>query len=69
MDTCDFLDLPRESGSLIDNSISVKSTDKFQATEVLQYLLFVTGGVLVAGDRRATMGNMVVCDRAEKVIN
>ena len=70
MDTCDFLDLLRERGSLIDNSISVKSTDKFQTTEGTTILAIrYRDGVLVAGDRRATMGNLVVYDRAEKVIS
>ena len=37
-----------------------------QATTILAFKF--TGGVLVAGDRRATAGNTVVYDRADKVL-
>src|SRR5512133_1451229 len=41
----------------------------WQPTEATTILAFkFTGGVLVAGDRRATAGNTVVYDRADKVL-
>src|SRR5205814_3117219 len=41
----------------------------WQPTEATTILAFqVSGGVLVAGDRRATAGNTVVYDRADKVL-
>src|SRR5438477_9930648 len=41
----------------------------WQSTEATTILAFkFTGGVLVAGDRRATAGNTVVYDRADKVL-
>jgi proteasome beta subunit len=41
----------------------------WQATEATTILAFkFSGGVLVAGDRRATAGNTVVYDRADKVL-
>src|SRR5438045_9538121 len=41
----------------------------WQSTEATTILVFkFTGGVLVAGDRRATAGNTVVYDRADKVL-
>src|SRR5262245_62897674 len=41
----------------------------WQPTEATTILAFkFSGGVLVAGDRRATAGNTVVYDRADKVL-
>jgi proteasome beta subunit len=41
----------------------------WQPTEATTILAFkFSGGVLVAGDRRATSGNTVVYDRADKVL-
>ena len=69
MDSCDFLDLLREKGNLPDEMSLVNSAEKFQSTEGTTILAIrYRDGVLVAGDRRATMGNVVVYDRAEKVI-
>jgi len=69
MDSCDFLDLLREKGNLPDEMRLVNSAEKFQSTEGTTILAIrYRDGVLVAGDRRATMGNVVVYDRAEKVI-
>tara|TARA_B100000579_G_scaffold368152_1_gene328915 strand:+ start:252 stop:1007 length:756 start_codon:yes stop_codon:yes gene_type:complete len=70
MDSCDFLDLLREKGNLPDEMRLVNSAEKFQPTEGTTILAIrYRDGVLVAGDRRATMGNVVVYDRAEKVIS
>ena len=70
MDSCDFLDLLREKGNLPDEMRLVNSAEKFQSTEGTTILAIrYRDGVLVAGDRRATMGNVVVYDRAEKVIS
>src|SRR5438046_9255355 len=42
---------------------------EWQPTEATTILAFkFSGGVLVAGDRRATAGNTVVYDRADKVL-
>ena len=69
MDSCDFLDLLREKGNLPDEMRLVNSAEKFQSTEGTTILAIrYRDGVLVAGDRRATMGNVVVYDRAKKVI-
>jgi proteasome beta subunit len=69
MDSCDFLDLLREKGNLPDEVSLVNSAEKFQSIEGTTILAIrYRDGVLVAGDRRATMGNVVVYDRAEKVI-
>ena len=69
MDSCDFLDLLREKGNLSDEVSLVNSAEKFQSTEGTTILAIrYRDGVLVAGDRRATMGNVVVYDRAKKVI-
>jgi proteasome beta subunit len=58
-------------GSTITNPIAQAVTpDKaWQPTEATTILAFkFSGGVLVAGDRRATAGNTVVYDRADKVL-
>lgn len=69
MDSCDFLDLLREKGNLPNEVSLVNSAEKFQSTEGTTILAIrYRDGVLVAGDRRATMGNVVVYDRAEKVV-
>src|SRR5260370_4062391 len=46
-----------------------KPHQEWQPTEATTILAFkFSGGVLVAGDRRATAGNTVVYDRADKVL-
>ena len=69
MDSCDFLDLLQEKGNLPDEVNLLKSVEKFDSVEGTTILAIrYRDGVLVSGDRRATMGNVVVYDRAEKVI-
>ncbi len=69
MDSCDFLDLLQEKGNLPDEVNLLKSAEKFDSVEGTTILAIrYRDGVLVSGDRRATMGNVVVYDRAEKVI-
>lgn len=48
---------------------TARPTTSFTPTEATTILAFkFSGGVLVAGDRRATAGNTVVYDRADKVL-
>ncbi len=69
MDSCDFLDLLQEKGNLPDEVNLLKSAEQFDSVEGTTILAIrYRDGVLVSGDRRATMGNVVVYDRAEKVI-
>ena len=72
----DFPALLRHKGLLAPAAV-VGSTPKvgtlhepsWQPTEATTILAFkFSGGVLVAGDRRATAGNTVVYDRADKVL-
>jgi proteasome beta subunit len=72
----DFPALLRRKGLLapaaVVNSTSQVATPddtSWQPTEATTILAFkFSGGVLVAGDRRATAGNTVVYDRADKVL-
>ena len=70
----DFPALLRDKGLLAPataNSLSQAGTPPkaWQPTEATTILAFkFSGGVLVAGDRRATAGNTVVYDRADKVL-
>ena len=70
----DFPALLRGKGLLAPaaaNSLSQAGTPPkaWQPTEATTILAFkFSGGVLVAGDRRATAGNTVVYDRADKVL-
>lgn len=53
--------------AIVDRDPGTRSS--FTPTEATTILAFkFTGGVLVAGDRRATAGNTVVYDRADKVL-
>ncbi|MGZ4985987.1 MAG: proteasome subunit alpha, partial [Chthoniobacterales bacterium] len=67
----DFVALLRRRG-LIDDVAPVRPTGltsdvpQTLATTILAFKF--QGGVLVAGDRRATAGNTVVYDRADKVL-
>ena len=70
----DFVELLRRQGALspVPPPISVTGAaqpvfpPQTQATTILAFKF--AGGVLVAGDRRATAGNTVVYDRADKVL-
>jgi proteasome beta subunit len=71
----DFPALLRRKGLLASPSITPGSSaaaphqKSWQPTEATTILAFkFSGGVLVAGDRRATAGNTVVYDRADKVL-
>src|SRR5881227_268387 len=70
----DFPSLLRRKGLLDQAVISgMPQTETrqrmWQPTEATTILAFkFSGGVLVAGDRRATAGNTVVYDRADKVL-
>ena len=69
----DFPSLLRRKGLLGPAAIGPmpqNSTQQtWQPTEATTILAFkFSGGVLVAGDRRATAGNTVVYDRADKVL-
>lgn len=57
------------SGPNVVHPASVGTAPGFTPTEATTILAFkFAGGVLVAGDRRATAGNTVVYDRADKVL-
>ena len=56
--------LPPASGSLPENVASIEATE---GTTILA--LRYRDGVLIAGDRRATVGNVLVYDRADKVLS
>lgn len=65
----DFPGLLRLRGLLGPEAASREANPGFVATESTTILAFKFGeGVLVAGDRRATAGNTVVYDRADKVL-
>src|SRR6266513_3901173 len=70
----DFPSLLRHKGLLgptVVNPMPQKETQQqtWQPTDATTILAFkFSGGVLVAGDRRATAGNTVVYDRADKVL-
>src|SRR6187200_2099682 len=70
----DFPALLQRKGLLaraVANPVSQAGTPQkmWQPTEATTILAFkFSGGVLVAGDRRATAGNTVVYDRADKVL-
>ncbi len=65
-----FLDLlKQESGSYSSLPIGELSAGKVQEIQATTILAFhFCGGVLVAGDRRATAGNRIMANRVEKVI-
>jgi proteasome beta subunit len=69
----DFPTLLRRHGLLKEAALVPSSpastASNFTPTQATTILAFkFTGGVLVAGDRRATAGNTVVYDRADKVL-
>ncbi len=57
---------PALATSAPQNAISQQAWQPTDATTILAFKF--SGGVLVAGDRRATAGNTVVYDRADKVL-
>ena len=67
----DFLTLLKDRGLLpeapANGHTAPASMETTEGTTILA--LRYDGGVLVAGDRRATMGNTVVYDRADKVLS
>jgi proteasome beta subunit len=70
MESCDFLDLLREGGHMPESAGVAPAEHSFEGTEGTTILAVrYRDGVLVAGDRRATMGNLVVYDRADKVLS
>ena len=65
----DFVSLLRETGHGPFAAVSSENRSGLAATEATTVLGFhYQDGVVVAGDRRATAGNTVVYDRADKVI-
>lgn len=62
----DFIGLLKEGGHLQPFSVPAEGLEGIEGTTILA--LRYRDGVLVAGDRRATMGNTVVYDRADKVL-
>ena len=70
IESCDFLDLLREGGHIPESAAVASVEHSFEDTEGTTILAVrYNEGVLVAGDRRATMGNLVVYDRADKVLS
>jgi proteasome beta subunit len=71
-DAGDCATLLRERGLYPSPSAAVAgptTSAPFAQTQATTILAFkIAGGVLVAGDRRATAGNLVVYDRADKVL-
>ena len=57
---------PAAIGSMAQSPAQQQSWQPTEATTILAFKF--SGGVLVAGDRRATAGNTVVYDRADKVL-
>lgn len=67
----DFLGLLKASGALRvwESTAAAPAAEKFAAGEATTILAIkYKDGVLVAGDRRATAGNVIMYDRADKVL-
>src|ERR1700726_1552134 len=65
----DFLAVLKQRRLISDIPSGVANRSEFKETVATTILGFkFGGGVLVAGDRRATAGNVVVYDRADKVL-
>lgn len=63
----DFVSLlARHQGSAIRGTVAADAPIETQATTVFAF--HFTEGVLMAGDRRATAGNLIVTDRIDKVL-
>ena len=60
------IDGPASAGTAASGNPVAGAFSETQATTILAFKF--KGGVLVAGDRRATAGNTVVYDRADKVL-
>ncbi|MEE2659445.1 MAG: proteasome subunit alpha [Candidatus Latescibacterota bacterium] len=71
MESADFLNILREQGHLPEPPAHIEvDPSQLETTEGTTILaLRYRDGVLVAGDRRATAGNVVVYDRADKVLS
>ena len=71
MENTDFINLLKDNGQFSDTSaVHVDVSKDIEHTEGTTILAVrYRAGVLVAGDRRATMGNTVVYDRADKVVS
>ena len=69
MESCDFLGLLKEGGHLsaAPGMVQEGLLEQVEGTTIMA--VRYADGVLVAGDRRATMGNLVVYDRADKVLS
>jgi proteasome beta subunit len=66
----DFLDVLKQNGHTPFVSERVPSDTAFRDTQATTILGFkYADGVLIAGDRRATSGNAIVYDRADKVLD
>ncbi len=69
MEGGDFLSLLKQHGHLPEVPVPPTGEVSFESTEGTTILAVrFADGVLIAGDRRATMGNVVVYDRADKVL-
>ena len=68
MESCNFLDLLKERGLLPAAPVAAveASLQPVEGTTIVA--VRYADGVVVAGDRRATMGNSIVYDRADKVL-
>jgi proteasome beta subunit len=65
----DFVEVLRRQGHALPLSIASANGHAPVETHATTILAFkFAGGVLMAGDRRATAGNLVVYDRADKVL-
>jgi proteasome beta subunit len=66
----DFFELLKRSGYRLDSPVPAGQPDaRFKMPEATTVLAFhYRGGVIVAGDRRATAGNSIMYDRCDKVI-
>jgi proteasome beta subunit len=65
----DFAAVLQRHGALPAPAPAIQAGAPFEATHGTTILAFkYTDGVLVAGDRRATAGNVLVYDRADKVL-
>jgi len=65
----DFVELLRKKGLYPERSLPAGLAAVPQQTQATTILAFkFAGGVLVAGDRRATAGNVVVYEHADKVL-
>ena len=69
----DFLQVLREQGYALDtlsqpSNVNGRSGNTDLTTGTTVFAMKYADGVLVAGDRRATAGNVVMYDRTDKVL-